>query len=215
MTITDSRRIPGPTLVLDRPGAVLEVHLPDAAVDHAVGLWREAARRLLDAVGWPGETLSARRFTGGASLGLTAPVDALYAAVELNEAAWAAAAATLDGHPPPAYDAVVERLHQAIAEERRPAVAAICDAARGHGVTFLGDEDMVSVGSGTGVCVWPAAAVPDASQVNWATVHDIPVALVTGSNGKTTVVRLLAAMLEASGRRTGLTSTDGVQVGET
>jgi len=214
VTITDSRRITGPSLVLDRPGAVLEIHLPDAAVERAMGLWHEAARRLLDAVGWPGEALTVRRFTGGASLGLTAPIDALYAAVELNEAAWAAAAAALEGYPPPAYDAVVERLHQAIAEERRPAVVAMRDAALAQGVTFLSDEDQLSVGSGTGVCVWPAAEVPAPSQVDWSHVHDVPVALVTGSNGKTTVVRLLAAMLEAGGRTTGLTSTDGVHVGD-
>ena len=46
-------------------------------------------------------------------------------------------------------------------------------------------------------------------------MHDIPVALVTGSNGKTTVVRLLAAMLEAAGRTVGITSTDGVYLGDT
>ncbi len=46
-------------------------------------------------------------------------------------------------------------------------------------------------------------------------MHDVPVALVTGSNGKTTVVRLLAAMLAAAGRTVGITSTDGVNVGDT
>jgi cyanophycin synthetase len=40
-------------------------------------------------------------------------------------------------------------------------------------------------------------------------VHDVPVALVTGSNGKTTVVRLLAAILAETGRTVGITSTDG------
>ena len=38
----------------------------------------------------------------------------------------------------------------------------------------------------------------------------IPTALVTGSNGKTTSVRLLAAMLTAHGHRTGFSCTDGV-----
>ncbi len=215
MTVTDSRRITGRTLVLDRPGAVLEIHLEESAVERGVGLWRAAARRLLDAVGWSGEALAVRRFAGGASLALTAPIDALYAAVELNEAAWAAASAALDGHPSSSEPAVAERLRQAIAEERRPAVVAMRDAARAHEVTFLSDEDQVSVGSGTGVCVWPAGDVPTPSRVDWAGVHDVPVALVTGSNGKTTVVRLLAAMLEAAGRTVGLTSTDGVHVGDT
>jgi cyanophycin synthetase len=40
----------------------------------------------------------------------------------------------------------------------------------------------------------------------------IPLVAVTGTNGKTTTVRLVAAILAASGRRVGLTSTDGVRV---
>jgi len=40
----------------------------------------------------------------------------------------------------------------------------------------------------------------------------IPLVAVTGTNGKTTTVRLVAALLAASGRRVGLTGTDGVQV---
>jgi cyanophycin synthetase len=49
--------------------------------------------------------------------------------------------------------------------------------------------------------------------VDWSRAHEIPTALVTGSNGKTTVVRLLAAMVAETGRLTGATSTDAVTVG--
>ena len=41
----------------------------------------------------------------------------------------------------------------------------------------------------------------------------VPVVSVTGTNGKTTTVRMIAHMLELDGRRTGLTSTEGVYVG--
>jgi cyanophycin synthetase len=40
----------------------------------------------------------------------------------------------------------------------------------------------------------------------------IPVVAVTGTNGKTTTVRLIAHLLTASGLRTGMTNTDGVYV---
>ncbi|MEU9842390.1 cyanophycin synthetase [Actinomadura sp. NPDC048032] len=41
----------------------------------------------------------------------------------------------------------------------------------------------------------------------------VPVVSVTGTNGKTTTVRMIAHMLELDGRRTGMTSTEGVYVG--
>ncbi len=42
----------------------------------------------------------------------------------------------------------------------------------------------------------------------------IPVACVTGTNGKTTVTRMLARIVAAAGYRTGMTTTDGIYVGE-
>jgi len=41
----------------------------------------------------------------------------------------------------------------------------------------------------------------------------IPIVAVTGTNGKTTTVRLIAHIIAASGLRTGMTCTDGVYVG--
>lgn len=46
--------------------------------------------------------------------------------------------------------------------------------------------------------------------------HDngrIPVVAVAGTNGKTTAVRLIAHLISLSGKRTGMTNTDGVYVG--
>lgn len=44
------------------------------------------------------------------------------------------------------------------------------------------------------------------------TPHRIPVAAVTGTNGKTTTSRMLAHILKMSGKTVGLTSTDGVYI---
>lgn len=42
--------------------------------------------------------------------------------------------------------------------------------------------------------------------------HDIPIISVTGTNGKTTTVRLAAHMMAASGRKVGMTCTDGIYI---
>jgi cyanophycin synthetase len=212
IAVADSRRLTGPSLLLDGPGAILDVWLDEAARDRAIAAWRSAARRLLDAVGWPSATLAVRPFAGGVSLALTAPIDALYAATDLNEAAWDAASAELEGRAAEPAGTVVARLRAAIAGERNPALVALRETARARDVTFLAGEELVSVGLGGGALVWPVGALPDPAAVDWRRVHDVPVALVTGSNGKTTVVRLLAAMLAGHGLTVGYTSTDGVSV---
>jgi cyanophycin synthetase len=213
MSFLDSRRLTGPGLLLDGPGAILEIQLDDPDRAAALAAWRRAARRMLDAIGWSGERLATRTFAGGASLALSAPADTLYAATDLNEWAWAAAAAEIHGAPEPDFGAAAERLRAAIRKERCPALLALRDTARARGITFLSDEDGVSVGTGTGALVWPLDGLPDPGSVDWGRVHEIPTALVTGSNGKTTVVRLLAAMVAETGRVTGTTSTDAVTVG--
>src|SRR4051794_10726094 len=119
----ESRRLTGRGLLLDRPGAVLEVALGEEG-DRAIELWRVKARWLLDELGWGGETVAVRRFPGGASLAISAPLDALYAATELNEAAWDAASGDLAGTAYP-YQEEVERLTRRIRAERNPCLLAL------------------------------------------------------------------------------------------
>jgi cyanophycin synthetase len=145
MRLLDSRRLTGPGLVLDRPGAVADVEVADDRRDEAIAAWWDAATRMLGAVGWSDERLVARRFEGGASLGITAPPDSLYSATDLNEWAWSAAEAMLSRRPAPEFGAAAERLRQAIAGERNPLLLAIRIAARSRGLTFLSGEGLVSV----------------------------------------------------------------------
>lgn len=208
MKLLDSRRLTGPNLLWDREGAVLDVSLSPAEAEAAVASWREHIRRLLDAVGWEDEKTAVRRFPGGASLALSAPLDALYAATEVNETAWDAAVANRSVPPD-----VIADLRAAIGRERNPPLLALRDAAALRGVAFLADDEQASVGLGSGSLSWPVAALPSPADVPWQRVHDIPVVLVTGTNGKTTTVRLLAAMARASGLVAGTTSTDRVEVG--
>jgi UDP-N-acetylmuramyl tripeptide synthase len=214
MNILDSRRLTGPGLLLDGPGAVLDLRLEQLETDRAVAAWQNATRRLLQAVGWKDESLASRPFPGGVSLAFTAPIDGLYAATELNERAWAAAAAELRGERPPDFRAAVASLLDDIESESNPVLVEIYRQARSRELNFLSGEDLVSVGSGPGALIWRVDDLPDPGAVDWPAAHDIPIALVTGSNGKTTVVRLLAAMAEAGGMATGSTSTDGVVIGD-
>ena len=208
----DSRRLTGPNLISESPGAVMDVTLGEFPPERVIAVWRGHARRILEAVGWGDEKLSARSYAGGASLVMTAPIDALYAATEVNEWAWDATQAELGNGPEPELSEAADRLRVLIAEERNPKLIALRDAAGARAVCFLSDDERASVGMGNGSLTWPIDSLPKPSEVPWEQVHDVLVALVTGSNGKTTTVRLLAAIAAAAGFTPGYSSTDGIFV---
>lgn len=215
--IRDSRRLPGINLLFNGPGAVLDVTLHDDD-EVRLPLWRAQLTRMLHALGWHDAELRVRRFPGGATLFFSAPHDALYAATEVNEWAWKTADAMARGAAEPALGGDLARLRAAIDQERTPDVPHLREAARRHGVSVHIDHKAWSVGGGVGSAVWPA---PDRRRpgcpppVRWRDVHDIPTVLVTGSNGKTTTVRLLASVVRAWGKTPGYCSTDHVVVGTT
>lgn len=209
--LLDSRRLTGPNLFWDLPGAVADVALRDTTPAQVVSAWEDEAAALAAAVGWRRMRTCSRIFAGGVSLVVAAPIDVLYSACELNETALARAAARLQGAPLPAPDA--DRLARQIRMESKPALLALQRAAASRGVPFLWDDDEASVGYGGGARVFPAGRIPPPSDVDWSAVTAVPLAIVTGTNGKSTTVRLAASILTAAGQRTGITSTDYISVG--
>lgn len=226
----DSRRLTGNNLYFDGPGAALEVPFKQASgvvVDAAVlQRWRDNILRLRNAMGWADGAVSVREHRSGASLAFAAPIDQLYTAAEANEWALHAAlglradAAPVDDEsesprPHVAHfddEEALRQLHVLAQAEANPALIALLEAASRHGVPAHADDDAVSIGEGEHARIWPVSALPGIDAVPWSVVHAIPKAVVTGSNGKTTSVRLLAAMLRAHGLTPGYSSTDGLMV---
>ena len=98
---------------------------------------------------------------------------------------------------------------------RRARRTRACARYRGRPVArlpYLLDDDALTLGAGAGGHSWPLAELPEPAAVDWPALRAIPTALVTGTNGKTTVVRLLAACAKAAGLTTGYCCTDGVFV---
>jgi UDP-N-acetylmuramyl tripeptide synthase len=214
MKLLDSRRLTGPNLLWDLEGAILDVALDEQEAGPVTEAWVRQAALILEAVGWGAEELCVRLFPGGANLGMSAPIDRLYAATEVNEWAWEAAVAAVSGREPSAAEIAqaAVRLRQAADFESNPALLELRDAAGRRRISLLWDADHVTLGLGAGSLTWRMDDLPTPREVPWSEVSDIPVVLVTGTNGKTTTVRLLAAMVRAAGAVPGTTSTDRVEV---
>lgn len=212
--LLDSRRLTGPNLFWDRPGAILDVAIEGIPADQLISAWAKEAGVLMEAVGWPAEHICSRVFDGGASLVIGAPVDVLYAACELNEVAFNRAVANLKGEPATDSSDSIKALSGLIAKERKPALLLMQTAAARHHVPFLWDDEMVSVGFGKTSRTWPVDRVPKPESVDWPAIGSVPLGIVTGTNGKSTTVRLAAEILAKAGLRAGITSTDYIRVGE-
>lgn len=213
--LLDSRRLTGPNLFWDWPGAVLDISVDGVPTQKVISAWTEEVTLLMTAVGWPVQNICSRIFEGGASLVINAPIDVLYAACELNEVAFGRAVAKLEGRPLADLQEATKALSPMIAEESKPELLALQAAAVHHHVPFLWDDDEVSVGFGKTAMTWPANQLPTLDSIDWQQVQSIPLGIVTGTNGKSTTVRLAAAILAAAGLRAGITSTDYIRVGET
>jgi cyanophycin synthetase len=106
--------------------------------------------------------------------------------------------------------AAFARFVKLAADEANPKLRALIDAAALRELPHLLDETELTLGAGSGGRTFALDALPSADDVRWDELHDIPTAIVTGSNGKTTTVRLLAACARAHGWHAGYNCTDGV-----
>ena len=225
MRVLDSRRLTGPNLHAREPGAVAELRVAaDEAgeVEAFVERWRVALARALDHLGWQarGHVRVFEDEAGGrgVELMLTAAVDRLYAATEVNE--WAIARASRLAQDEPGRDELGELAalaERAAAEQAaRAGALELIERAEAEGVPWLIDDEELSLGYFFAARVWPVGELPRPEQVDWPAraAAEARLAVITGTNGKTTTTRLLARMARLAGHHVGNTSTDGLFVDE-
>lgn len=199
--------------------------------------WRSRIERAAAALGWVRPATVARPHARGVSLAMTAPIDQLFLATEINE--WALCASLAARDPARAADieaglidqAVQAALDDEVAPTMRPALdeaaafarfavlakteanprlRALVERAAACTLPHVEDDEVLTLGAGTFAQTYPLLHLPAVEDVPWPSLHGLPIALVTGSNGKTTTVRLLAAFAHAHGLHAGYSCTDGV-----
>jgi UDP-N-acetylmuramyl tripeptide synthase len=213
---------------------VVRIEMDDALVVD----WRANVATARAHLGWDARAASvARTHPRGMSLAIAAPCDQLFTATEVNE--WALCAALHDRDPmhwcglrdalraaareaaatpaspfPAEIDpaAALARLLSVAAAESRADLRALVEAAQSCGLSTLLDDDALTLGAGATGRSFALGELPRGADVPWPQLQAVPTALVTGSNGKTTTVRIIAASARAHGWRPGYCCTDGVFV---
>jgi cyanophycin synthetase len=206
--------------------------------DPLLAAWRTRVEQVGARLGWAHPQTVVRRHSTGTSLAIAAPCDQLFLATEVNE--WALCAALVQRDPArwshleqllvaaattaaenaanPAANlrpvleesAALERFERLAALEANPKLRALLEVAATRELPHVLDDSELTLGEGASGRSFPLAALPPVAEVPWKELHGIPTAMVTGSNGKTTTVRLLAACARAHGWRAGYNCTDGV-----
>ena len=213
ITFDESRRLTGPNLFTDYAGAVLEVYCEGIDVETVVEVWQKHLNALLWGLKLEAEVFH-RLFEGGANIGFTAEEDMLYSACEVNETAYYLMLAELTETDPVEEMQSVDALREMIAEERNPALIKLIERAVKEDVTYLTDDDEFSLGMTQTCQIWPVTELPDPDELNWSDYQDVPVAFITGTNGKSTSVRMADAVAKAGGYANGITSTDYIRAGD-
>lgn len=207
MELLDCRRLTGPNLLWDRPAVLLDVACTPAQASGLQAALQGEISALHQALGWASPSFALKPRVGGFSLAFSGPIDRLYAGIALAEAAWQR---RISSEPAAALEQLLAEISARAAEEANPALLDLELAAGEQRAPFLWDDDAASVGYGASARTWPARELPQPEAVDWHTAQRIPIALITGTNGKTTTARMSASILRAGGHHVGLSSTGGL-----
>lgn len=214
LSLDEVRRLTGPNLLSDFPGAIADVFITGADSSEVVDCWQRHLQECMAIVKWNEQSFR-RLYDGGASLSVSAPMDLLYSACDLLELAWDCCRNEYEPIDNFYKNLRLTALQETIAQEQNPSLIHFLKAAVEHNVLCLADDDEVSLGTGKSSQTWAIDQLPKAEDINWQQFKQIPLALITGTNGKSTSVRLAAEIAKAANIQAGVTSTDFIKVGDT
>jgi UDP-N-acetylmuramyl tripeptide synthase len=223
LTLIDSRRLTGKNLLLDVPAAIIDVEVTGYDKTLIVDCWLHYVSQLQQALGWSHYPKSYRFFDTGISLAIAAPIDGLYAAAELNEAIWLKVAKYFSNDVATDCnylaindedDDLIDNLKTEIFKESNDQLLSLIDAAQSNNVPYLWDDDEFSLGFGPSAQTWPIDKLPYIPSLAWHDFTTIPVVYVTGTNGKSTTVRIMSEIFKHADKTCGVTSTDFIKAGQ-
>ncbi|MFT4799099.1 MAG: cyanophycin synthetase [Candidatus Azotimanducaceae bacterium] len=216
----DGRRLTGANFFCEGPAVVIDVCLQAVEPKEIALRWIKIVSDLLAQLGRPEpEVIGYRIHDLGQSFFFTEEIDGLYSSIDLAEAALKIALNNGAQSSVKHYQDLIlsssSSLRAGFEEESNPKLLALQAQAKQQNVPFLWDDDFVSLGYGLAANIWPVDQTPAIDDIaDWSQYRSIPLAFVTGTNGKSTTTRLASQILRGSGITIGFSSTDGIWAGD-
>lgn len=144
---------------------------------------------------------------------MTAPIDITMPACDVIDFIWLS---TREGFETGVFKTIEETKHKLIPlidEDKNLTYRKLYELAKSKGFKAFRDKNKAFIGSGKG-CYEFDLNNDSIDNIQWHDIYDIPVVIVTGTNGKTTTIRLTDYICRVAGKLTGYTSTDCVKVND-
>lgn len=207
-----SRRLVGPNLFFKETGTVLDVPLIENR-DELTKLFYQEANKFLPALGWEEIKIVHKFFNNGVRFAFISPVDITMPACDVIDFVWASARQGFETGTFKTIEVAKKELIPIIDEDKNIVYRRLYELAKSKGLNAFRDKNKAFIGSGTG-CYEFDLDNDSIDSINWENIYDIPAIIVTGTNGKTTTVRLTDYICRVAGKLTGYTSTDWVKVND-
>lgn len=168
-------------------------------------------RKVLDALGWDDVGIYKKLYSRGMIFAIPTEYDYTYAGVKILSITFDIVSTRFNEQKELDFAEEVDYLDYFLSKERFTRLRNIYEEAQFRQLNFYFHEDIITIGSGKGAF---SANINEINfdDIDWDSIYDVPSVLVTGTNGKTTTVRLTSFISQHAGKTVGYCSTDWVMI---
>ncbi len=206
-----SSRLLGQNRFFRQAGAVIDIELKENN-ENIAKLFVEELTKLLSVLPIKDYEVKSLVFSNGINIALRYPYDLLMVACEILDWVWADITDLIDLDQPIDLEHSRRKFAKLIRENQQILLRKIYIKALEKKVNFFVHNDTLVVGSGIKQFKTKLSKILKVSDIPWKKVADIPMVLITGTNGKTTTTRLTEFICRRSGLKSGYCSTDWVMI---
>lgn len=209
-------RLMGSNLFFEETGACLDITLFKKDLKDMpkiLKIWDSELERVMLALNWGNYKTGLRIYSKGFKFAISAPSDLLFVALYALRQVWESTYSLYKTGKPYDIADILDYVKPELDDELDLKYRAICDEARRRSLNVFREKYDICIGSGKTAY---RADIDDISlrDIPWEEIKEVPSVMVTGTNGKTTTVRLTAYIARHAGKKVGYCSTDWVMVGD-